>query len=50
VQRFLAGNSRLSPADILACWFDHKDGRLDRDSKHMYSMKRPFGPASRPGC
>jgi hypothetical protein len=29
VQRFLAGHSRFSPADILACWFDHKDGRLD---------------------
>ena len=39
---FLVGNSRFSPADVLACWFDHNDSHLDWDLEYMYSTTTSF--------
>jgi hypothetical protein len=37
MQCFLTGDGCFSPADILACWFDHKDGCLNWNLEYMYS-------------
>ena len=42
VQKFLAGNTRYTPADILMSWFHTPDGRLDRESDLMYSVLIPY--------
>src|SRR5882762_10920994 len=42
IQKFLAGNMKYSPADIINSWIHTKDGRLDRDSELMFSITTPF--------
>jgi hypothetical protein len=42
IQKFLAGNMKYSPADIINSWIHMKDGCLDRDSELMFSITTPF--------
>ncbi|KAF8223447.1 hypothetical protein L208DRAFT_1316694, partial [Tricholoma matsutake] len=36
IQAFLSGWSKHSPGEILDIWWHHRDGRLDRDSEHVF--------------
>jgi hypothetical protein len=42
VQKFLAGYTDRTPADILNFWFHSPDGRLDEESVLMYSVTTPY--------
>lgn len=41
VQKFLAGNSKYGPADIIHAWYNHKDGRSTA-SEPMFETSTPY--------
>ena len=42
VQKFLSGQTRYNPAHIIAFWFNHRDGRLEKQSDLMYLTTVPY--------
>jgi hypothetical protein len=42
VQKFLSGQTRYNPAHIIAFWFNHRDGHLEKQSDLMYSTTVPY--------
>ena len=42
VQKFLAGYTDRTPADILNFWFHSPDGCLNEESVLMYSVTTPY--------